>query len=272
MPCQRHKLLKKALGFIREHQDQPFFLLYAPPLPHTKWQPANSFKGSSAQGAYGDVVQELDWQVGEILKELDSLKLAERTLVVFASDNGPQLNVDGHGSSGVFRDGKWSNFEGGIRVPCIMRWPGKIPHGSVNAEITGIIDMLPTFCKIAKTSPPKDRIIDGRNILPYMMGESPAKPVHESWVVPGKTIRMGDWKLFTKKEIPGGGNSKTKGKTDRKMAKAGSLFNLREDPGETKDVSDSNPTTVKHLTESMNKFQSSFQNQLRPSGQLPTGK
>ena len=145
------KLRQAGIDFIKnvttENQKQgtknPFFLYYASPLPHTKWVPHPDFIGSSKQGTYGDVVQEIDWQVGGLLDTLDELEIAENTLVIFASDNGPQLNIEGHGSSGPLRDGKWSNFEGGIRVPCLMRWPGKIPARSINNEITAIIDMLP---------------------------------------------------------------------------------------------------------------------------------
>ena len=116
--------------------------------------PNEKFKGSSKQGSYGDVIQEIDWQVGGLMDTLDELGLTKDTLVVFASDNGPQLNVEGHGSSGPLRDGKWTNFEGGIRSPTIMRWPAVIPAGSSNDEIASIMDLLPTFCEIAGSRRP----------------------------------------------------------------------------------------------------------------------
>lgn len=250
------------ISFIREHKDQPFFLYYASQIPHSKWIPHKDFMGKSKQGAYGDCVQQLDWEVGELLRELDALGLTENTLVIFASDNGPQLNADGHGSAGVLRDGKWTDFEGGIRVPCIMSWPGKITKGSANNEITGIIDMLPTFCAIAGIEVPKDRIIDGKNILPYMFGQNVKKPIHESFIVPTTTIRFGDWKLLVKDQKPGGGGNK--GVQGRMAAKAGSLFNLSEDISETKDVSSEFPEILDSLQTMMNSYMESFNKNIRP--------
>ncbi|MEM7602043.1 MAG: sulfatase-like hydrolase/transferase [Verrucomicrobiota bacterium] len=261
------KLLKAAKEFIAGNQDNPFFLYYASPLPHTKWIPNERFTGVSDQGIYGDVIEEIDWQVGELLKTLDDLGLSENTLVVFASDNGPQLNVEGHGSAGVLRDGKWTNFEGGIRVPCIMHWPNTINPGSSNDEITGIIDMLPTFCEIAGIEPPTDRVIDGRSILPYLRGENLDTPIHDTFVVPGATIRQGDWKLLVKKQKPGGNGDK--GKQGRLPAPAGSLFNLKEDPSETNDLSSQHPDKVSELTGIMNSFMAELKANSREIGRLP---
>ncbi len=266
------KLLQAGIDFIKDvttkNQEQgtktPFFLYYASPLPHTRWIPHPDFVGSSKQGTYGDVVQEIDWQVGGLLDTLDELGLTEKTLVVFTSDNGPQLNVDGHGSAGPLRDGKWTNFEGGIRVPCLMRWPGKIPAGSTNDEITGIIDMLPTFCALSGAEAPNDWIIDGKNILPYLVGEEVASPIHETFVVPGSTIRHGDWKLLVKGQSPGGKGSK--GMQGRKPAEAGSLFNLKDDIGETTDVSPKHPEIVQKLQTLMTNYMKEFEANKRPAG------
>lgn len=265
------KLLKAGIEFIEANQDRPFFLYYASPLPHTKWLPLEQFQGSSEQGTYGDVIQEIDWQVGELLATLDELNLTANTLVIFASDNGPQLNVDGHGSSGPLRDGKWTNFEGGIRVPCIMRWPGIIPAGSANHEITGIIDLLPSFCSLAGATVPDDRVIDGRSIVSYMQGNEVEPPIHDSFIVPGATVRLGDWKLLTKAQKPGGTNDKkeAKGKTDRVPAPAGSLFNLKNDPGETTDLSSQNPEKVQELAKFMDAFMAELEANSRPIGTLP---
>lgn len=260
------KLLAAGIEFIEENKDQPFFLYYASPLPHTKWKPMEKFAGSSEQGTYGDVIQEIDWQVGALLDALDAHGLADNTLVVYASDNGPQLNVEGYGSAGVLRDGKWTDFEGGIRVPCIMRWPGKIPAGSSNNEITGIIDMLPTFSAIAGVDVPTDRILDGRNILPYMLGEVVANPIHNSFIVPGATIRHGDWKLLVKNQKPGGQGNK--GKQGRLPAPAGSLFNLKNDLGESTDLSGSYPEKVKELTRLMDAFMRELEEDSREIGRL----
>jgi len=263
------KLLAAGIEFIKANKNRPFFLYYASPLPHTKWIPNERFSGSSEQGTYGDVVQEIDWQVGALMKTLDELGLADNTLVVFASDNGPQLNAVGHGSSGVLRDGKWTNFEGGIRVPCIMRWPAVIPTGSVNDKIVGIIDMLPTFCAIAGVDVPSDRVIDGRNILPYMKAEQVRTPIHETFIVPGATIRHNDWKLLIKAQKPGGGKSDKVGKTDRVPAVAGSLFNLKDDPSESTDISGKHPETVQTLNKMMTTFMEKLESQKRPVGRVP---
>jgi len=258
------KLLTAGIEFIKANKDRPFFLYYASPLPHTRWMPQEDFKGTSKQGTYGDVVQEIDWQVGGLMNTLDELGLTDKTMVVYTSDNGPQLNVDGHGSAGPLRDGKWTNFEGGIRVPCIMRWPGKIPASSRNNEITGIVDMLPTFCAIAGVDVPSDRVIDGRSILPYMLGQEVSAPIHDSFIVPGSTIRHNEWKLFVRAQGPGGNGNK--GDTDRTGVEAGVLFNLRNDMGETTDVSANHPEIVEALAKKMGEFMEAFDADTREAG------
>lgn len=268
------KLLQAGIKFIEtvttKNQEQgtkkPFFLYYASPLPHTKWKPHPKFAGKSKQGTYGDVIEEIDWQVGELMNKLDEHGLTKNTLFIFTSDNGPQLNVAGHGSSGPLRDGKWTDFEGGIRVPCIMRWPGNIPAGSSNAEITGIIDLLPTFCAIASVDVPNDRAIDGRNILPYLRGRELDQPIHDTFIVPGSAIRHGDWKLLVKAQKPGGKGNK--GMQGRKPAGAGSLFNVKNDPGETLDLSEQFPNTVGELRQLMEAYMKDLGANTRPIGRL----
>ena len=259
-----------SIKFIREHKDEPFFLYYASNIPHTDWIPHETFAGDSKQGVYGDCVQQLDWVVGEMLKELDALGLSENTLVIFASDNGPQLNVDGYGSAYPLRDGKWSNFEGGIRTPCVMRWPSQIPAGTSNNEIVGIIDMLPTFCELAGIEVPSDRIIDGRSILPYMKGETVEEPIHETFIVSGSTIRHGDWKLFMSDQKPGGNIREGVGMQGRLPAEAGSLFNLKEDIGEKVDVSAENPEIVAELEEIYDEYMEEFKENIRPREYIDT--
>jgi arylsulfatase A-like enzyme len=259
------KLLDAAIGFIKENNERPFFLFYASPLPHTPWIPNERFKDTSKRGAYGDAIREIDWQVGELMKTLDEEGIADDTLFVFASDNGPVLGING-GDAGPFRDGKWTDFEGGIRVPCIMRWPGTIKPGSSNSEITGIIDLLPTFCSIAEITPPDDHVIDGRSILPYMKGEDFKKPIHESFIVPGSVIRHGQWKLLVR-ELKPGGKSGREGK--RPSAPAGSLFNLQVDPGETRDVSADHPEIVADLRRRMEAAVTELEANSRPIGSLP---
>lgn len=262
------KLLKAGIDFIRSHKDKPFFLYYASPLPHTKWIPNKRFAGSSKQGTYGDVIQEIDWQVGELMGTLEELGLEKNTLVVFTSDNGPQLNVDGHGSAEPFRDGKWTNFEGGIRVPCVMRWPAIIPSGSINNEIASVMDLAPTFWEIAGIKIPAHTKIDGRSILPYLKGETLSSPIHKTFIVPGKTIRHGQWKLLTADQKPGGKVRKGHGKQGRIPAKAGSLFNLKDNPGESTDLSLLHPEKTKQLKSMMEKMMQDLSGSERPIGKV----
>ena len=259
------KLLDAAIGFIKQNKERPFFLYYASPLPHTPWIPHESFMGTSRQGTYGDVIREIDWQIGELMKALDEEGIAENTLLVFASDNGPVLGMNG-GDAGPLRDGKWTDFEGGIRVPCIMRWPCTIKPDSTNSQITGIIDLLPTFCEVAGVAPPGDRVIDGRNILPYLKGEKVENPIHDSFIVPDSVIRHGNWKLLVR-ELKPGGKSGREGK--RPSAHAGSLFNLQADPGETRDVSTDHPEIVADLRSRMDLAVREFEANSRPIGRLP---
>ncbi len=262
------RLRQAGIDFIRKNKDRPFFLYYASPLPHVKWIPNEQFKGSSKQGTYGDVIQEIDWQVGGLMDTLDELGLTQNTLVVFASDNGPQLNVEGHGNSGPLRDGKWTNFEGGIRSPTIMRWPAVISAGSTNDEITSIMDLLPTFCELAGVEPPSDRLLDERSILPYLEGKKLPEPIHNTFIVPGSTIRQGDWKLLVKGQTPGGSKADQFGKTDRVPAAAGSLFNLKEDVGETTDISKKHPEKVAELTNLKKTFQQELHQNKRSIGRI----
>ena len=262
------KLLNAGIEFIKKNKNRPFFLFYSSPLPHTKWIPMEKFKGSSEHGTYGDVIQEIDWQVGELLKTLDELQLTENTLVIFTSDNGPQLNVkEKPGSAAPLRDGKWSNFEGGIRVPCLMRWPNVVKAGASNNEITSIFDLLPTFSEIAGVKTPKDRVIDGKSILPYIKGQKLDKAIHDTFIVPGSTVRYKHWKLaYGKLKAGGNGRENTKG------ALPGELFNLKDDIGETKDVSQQYPELVKEMKKMMEDYLRDLSQNSRKIGTVPPTK
>ncbi|NME72447.1 sulfatase-like hydrolase/transferase [Flammeovirga aprica JL-4] len=258
------KLVKEAVKFIKDNKEQPFFLYYASPLPHTPFLPSQKFKGTSNQGAYGDQVQDIDWQVGELMKALKENGIDDNTLVIYTSDNGPELGLpQTHGTSGILRDGKWSNFEGGIRVPCVARWPKQMPKGEVNNEIVGIIDMLPTFCALSGASVPTDRPIDGRNIVPYLQGKTSDASIHETIIVPGKVIRHNEWK-YAFEEMEAGGPIQNLG--DRKHAPRGTLFNLKDDPSETVDVSKEHPDKVKELDKMMREFLSEMRKNIKPIG------
>jgi arylsulfatase A len=203
---------------------------------------------------YGDVIQGLDWSVGEILKSLKQNGLDERTLVIFASDNGPWLLYGDHaGSAGPFREGKATTFEGGVRVPCIMRWPTHIPRNQVVHELAATIDILPTLAKLGGAKLPGDRTIDGRDIWPLMSMQPGAKTPHEAyfyyWGQQLQAVRSGPWKLhfphsYTKPEPPGG--SAKPGKYATKEIGL-ELFDLEKDIGETTNVAAQHPEVVKRL-------------------------
>ncbi len=163
-------LTKRSVDFIKENKDNPFFMVLSHPMPHVPLYVSDRFKGKSKRGLYGDVMMELDWSTGEIMKTLKENGLAENTMVLFFSDNGPWIAYGNHGgSTGGLKEGKETSFEGGIRSPLLIRYPKKIPAGqTINTPINGI-DLLPTFAHLANTPLPKEKI-DGKNILPQLTG------------------------------------------------------------------------------------------------------
>jgi len=227
---------EKAIEFIKQNKDKPFFVYLPHTMPHVPLYASEKFAGKSKNGIYGDVIEELDWSVGEILNALKELGLDERTLVIFTSDNGPWLSKKDHGGSAKpLRDGKFSTYEGGMREPCIMRWPGSIPAGTVCSEISATIDLLPTFAKLAGAKPPADRIIDGRDISALMTNVK-AKTPHEAFYYYREkklgAVRSGDWKLVF-------ANSKVD---------PPALYNLKDDISEQHDVSAKHPDVVEKLS------------------------
>ncbi|MCA1761326.1 MAG: sulfatase, partial [Bacteroidales bacterium] len=167
---------ERTIQFIQKNKTKPFFVYLAHPMPHVPLFVSNKFKGKSQQGLYGDVIMEIDWSVGQIMKTLKELNLEENTLIIFTSDNGPWLNYGNHaGSSGGLREGKGTTFEGGQRVPCLMMWKGVISPGTVNNNLVAGMDILPTIASIAGAPlPPKK--IDGVNILSLLKGENVEPP------------------------------------------------------------------------------------------------
>lgn len=189
----------EALAFIREKQDAPFLLYLAHNAVHTPIHPGARFSGKSANGRFGDWVEEVDWSVGRVLDTLRELRLSERTLVIFTSDNGPWLvkGADG-GSAGPLRGGKGSTWEGGVRVPMLAWWPGRIAAGTVCDAVAGTIDLLPTFVTLAGGSVPASPVIDGRDFSPLLLGQSRASPREAHYYFAGynlQAVRQGPWKL-----------------------------------------------------------------------------
>lgn len=228
---------EEAIRFIQANQKKPFFVYLPHTMPHVPLFASKDFRGKSKRGLYGDVIEEIDWSVGQILQTLKDLRLDEKTLVVFTSDNGPWLSKKKNGGSAMpLRGGKFSTFEGGMRVPCLARWPGTIPAGKVCKEVAATIDLLPTFAKIARARVPNDRVIDGKNILPLLLGKKGATSPHAGYYFfRGKNlqaVRSGKWKLHlgVRKKAP-------------------RLYDLSSDISESSDVSAKHPEVVKKLSE-----------------------
>jgi uncharacterized sulfatase len=220
---------QEALRFIETHQDKPFFLYMPHTFPHVPLYVSNQFSGQSEAGLYGDVVETIDWSVGEILRTLERLNLTENTLVVFTSDNGPWFE----GSPGPYRDRKGSSWEGGQRVPFIAQWQGQIPHGVVSDEPAMNIDIFPTFLNLAGIELPSERVIDGKDIFPVLKNEAPSP--HDALFLFNKNriagVRSGPWKLVVETHYRGAVPSFDN--ANSYYAPYGLLFNLERDPSET---------------------------------------
>jgi len=267
---------ERAVRFIEKNKDRPFFLYVPHSMPHVPLHVSDKFKGRSKQGIYGDVIMEIDWSVGQILSTIERLDLDDRTLVIFTSDNGPWLSYGDHaGSAEPLREGKGTTLEGGPRVPCIMRWPGKMPAGTVCDEPVMTIDILPTVARLVGAELPKHKI-DGEDIWPLMSGDPNAKSPHEAlyfyWGNNLQAVRSGRWKLHfphnyrTLAGRPGG----SRGKPARySQARTGvALFDLENDIGEKRNVAAKHPEVVNRLTEMAKKFDQELQSNRRPAGRI----
>ncbi|WPP51798.1 sulfatase family protein [Catalinimonas niigatensis] len=246
---------ERAVDFINKNKDQPFLLCVPHSMPHVPLAVSEKFKGKSGQGLYGDVIMEIDWSVGEIMKALEQYDLTENTLVIFTSDNGPWLNFGEHaGSTGGLREGKGTSFEGGQRVPCIMRWPAQIPAGTVSNQLASTIDFLPTFADMLSVDLPEKKI-DGVSILPLMKGVEGAKPREIFYYYYQgnalEAVRRDQWKLvFPHDHRTYVGFEPGKGGVDGKTGQVKTelaLYDLRRDPGERYDVQDAYPEIVQEL-------------------------
>jgi arylsulfatase A-like enzyme len=244
-----------AVDFIGRHRNRPFFLYVPHNMPHVPLHVSDKFKGKSVQGLYGDVIMEIDWSVGQILAALKRHGLDEQTLVIYTSDNGPWLSYGDHaGSAGPLREGKATTWEGGQREPCILRWPGKIPPGTVCREPAMTIDLLPTLAKLAGAPLPENKI-DGLDIWPLIVAEPGAKNPHEAlyfyWDRELQAVRSGKWKLHfphvyrTLGGQPGGSGGKPAPYSQSHTGLA--LYDLENDVGETRNVADQHPEVVERL-------------------------
>ena len=246
---------ERAVDFIRRHAEQPFFVYLAHPMPHVPLYVSDRFRGASEQGLYGDVIMEIDWSVGEILSALEELQLAERTLVVFTSDNGPWLSYGNHaGSAEPLREGKGTAWDGGHRVPFLACWPGQIPAGAVCREPAMTIDLLPTIAQLAGAALP-DHAIDGQDIWPLLAGEADARSPQDAyyfyWGRELQAIRSGPWKLH----FPHAYRSLVEDGADGQPGRYGqrrtplALFDLHNDLGQRINLVDTYPHVVQRLEE-----------------------
>jgi len=242
----------EALKFIREHKDEPFFLYLPHTAVHVPLHPGEKFRGKSANGTYGDWVEEVDWSVGRVLDTLGELKLDRRTLVFYTSDNGPWLTQGKNGGvAGPLRGGKGSTWEGGVREPTVAWWPGKIAPGTSCEAVAANLDLLPTFVKLAGATVPTDRKIDGADIWPLLSGAAQESPREAHYYFHGNrldAVRSGPWKLAIQPQ-PEAKPGEKGPPPDADKAHTPRLYNLVEDVGETTNVSAQHPDVVKRLQE-----------------------
>ena len=250
-PVNRDNLTKrytqKVIEYINENKDKPFFIYLPHAMPGSTRTPyvSKQFKGRSANGLWGDSVEELDWSTGEILKALKDADIDEHTLVIWTSDNGAPRRNPPQGSNLPLGGWGYTTMEGGMRIPCVMRWPGKILAGKTCDEISSTMDLLPTFAKLAGGEPPNDRIIDGKDIRPLMFGEPNAKSPYKAFYYyhMGQlhAVRSGKWKLHVPLK-----KKQTNLRGDAKSSEA-RLYNLKIDLAETTNTASENPNVVKRL-------------------------
>jgi arylsulfatase len=247
---------ERAVRFIDKNKNKPFFLYLAHSMPHVPIAVSSKYKNKSGAGLFGDLMMEIDWSIGEVMKELDKNGLTKNTLIIFTSDNGPWLTFGNHaGSTGGLREGKGSAWDGGVKVPCIMSYPGVIAPGSICNNLATTMDVLPTIVGLTKTQLPTNTI-DGVDILSLLTQKPNANPRdHFVYYYDNnslKAVRQGVWKLVFAHQ------SQTYKATD--MGKDGfsgkyasvavpmALYDLSTDPGETLDVAKLNPSVVAALT------------------------
>jgi arylsulfatase A-like enzyme len=246
---------ERAVRFIENNQDRPFFLYVPHTMPHLPLYVSDKFQGKSRQGRYGDVIMEIDWSVGRILETVTKLGLDRHTLVIFTSDNGPWLSYGNYaGSAQPLREGKGTSWDGGVRVPFIARWPGKIPAGSVCREPAMTIDLLPTIARLLGATLP-EHPIDGKDIWTLLSAEPGAKSPHEVlyfyWREHLQAVRSGNWSLHFPHDYrtlagrPGGSGGKPVKYSEDRTELA--LFDLEKDVGQRKNVAPRYPEVVQRL-------------------------
>ncbi len=264
----------RAVDFIDRNAAKPFLLYVPHPMAHVPLYVSDKFAGKSGHGLYGDVIQELDWSIGQITRAIDDHGLSAVTWIIVTSDNGPWLVYGNHaGSAGPFREGKHTTFEGGTRVGTVMRWPGQIPAGSVVDTTLMNIDILPTFAKLIGVQLPAHPI-DGKDVLPIIQAQPGAASPHEAYFLWHDTtlegVLMSKWKLhrahgYTHITQPGVDGAPGKTQT---LQLAASLFDLEADPGEATDVAAAHPDIVKQMQALASAHETELKGHSRGPGKL----
>lgn len=253
---------EKAVAYIHEkaeNKDEPFFLYMPLPAPHTPWMPTEKFRGISGAGPYGDFMAQVDDTVGQVLKALADSGIEDETLVIFASDNGskwPQMDIDkyGHLSNGQWRGQKADIYEGGHRVPFIVKWPGKVKAGSHSDQLMVFTDIMATFADYFSVDLKADAGPDSISLLPVLLGKGDgarSSAIHHA----GNgmfAIRRGEWKLI--EGLGSGGNTAPKKIKPKEGETPYQLYNLASDPSEKNNVADKNPDVVATLLSELNKI------------------
>jgi len=245
---------EKAVDFINRNRNLPFFIYVPHPMPHIPLGVSEKFRGKSNYGLYGDVMMEIDWSVGEIIKALEENGLTDNTIIIFTSDNGPWLNYGNHaGSAGGLREGKMTSWEGGHRVPFIIRWPATIPEGTICNKLACSIDLLPTFASITNGKL-SDFKIDGVDLTSLLKGDFSNSPRETYLFYKGKelnAVRKGNWKLVLphiwRSYVAQPGNDGKRGPRIEMTVPVPELYDLTRDPGEQYNVADSYPEKVNEI-------------------------
>ena len=257
----------EAIGFMKANHDKPFFVYIPHTMPHTRLDASPKFKGKSKRGLYGDVIEEIDFNVGRIVDAVNEMDIADNTYIIFTSDNGPWLIknkdlADGHlpkdhgGSAGPLRSGKVSTFEGGVRVPCIVWGPGRVPAGTTCDSIASTLDVLPTLASLAGAETPTDRVIDGEDITHLLHGQLDRATADKAFYyylrVHLQAVRQAKWKLHLPRDKQPIGAAPFQRNThiapaDRIGFAEPFLVDLENDLGETTNVADANPAVKDRL-------------------------
>jgi arylsulfatase A-like enzyme len=266
-PADQSTLTKRftdeAIRFIERNVDEPFFLYLAHTMPHVPLFASPQFDGTSEIGLYGDCIEEIDWNVGRIMESLKEQGVDENTLVVYTSDNGPwhfeenatdkvkgNKNRRTGGSAYPLRGYKFQRWEGGMRVPAVMRWPGRIPAGTVCSELVATIDLLPTIAELSPGSVLPKKKIDGKSIAPLLEGQEGAKTPHDAYFYGTAGVRSGNWKLKRNKDT-----------------KQFELYDLSADISEDKDETQNQPDIADRLMKLLDDHKQELITNMRPPGQ-----